>query len=110
MISVQSALKVTCPVCGAGRGVPCIFGHRGKARAQQHPRRISRAMEEKDFWNWVDERLADPTCSMTEQELLDSISLPGWTGRKARNSSARVVQMPARDFKMAAAGDGDEAA
>lgn len=113
MVSRETALRVTCPTCGAGPGAACLIGHRGKARDVQHPRRISRVMEERDFWDWVDRRLSDPDCAgLTEQQFLDRISLPGWTGRKARNRSAapNSACMPIRDFRMAAAGDSDEAA
>jgi hypothetical protein len=35
------------------------------------------------FWRWIDEQLADNP-AMSEQELLDSIKVPGYTGIKAR--------------------------
>lgn len=102
-------MTIACPRCGAPAGAECRRD--GEANTAPHQARIRRAREEADFWSWVDERLADPTCSLTEQELLDSIALPGWSGRKARTAQPRrVIPMPVRDGKLAAAGDYDDAA
>jgi hypothetical protein len=41
-----------------------------------------------DFWEWVDCRLQDPDIAgMTEQEFLNTIRRPGYTGMKARQSA-----------------------
>lgn len=111
MISPEAILKITCPSCGAGPGAPCMKGSRGQVLATQHPSRIGRAIEDRDFWRYVDEELRKNP-GLSEQEFLDKIRMPGWTGRKARTAPApRVVPMPpARDGKKAAAGDYDDAA
>jgi hypothetical protein len=113
MISPESILAVTCPRCGAGPGAPCAVGSKGKLRSVQHPARIGRALDERAFWRWIDERLSYPeNAHLTEQQFLDSIRLPGWTGRKARTKSPapRVIEMLVHDHKRAAAGDIDDAA
>lgn len=110
MLSRAQILNVTCPTCGAAPGTPCLKGNRGKQRAD-HPRRVQRAGEEVDFWNWVDDRVR--MSGRSEQEVLDSIRLPGWTGRKARTRiPAAVIEMPVRmyDRRRASAGDFDDAA
>jgi hypothetical protein len=113
MITAEQALKVTCPRCGAGPGAPCVIGSRGKIIATYHSQRIGRLIDERNFYRWVDEQLALPkNRRFSEQEFLDTIKRPGWTGMKAgTNPPARkVFQMPLRDFGKAAAGDSDEAA
>lgn len=99
---------VSCARCGADAGKPCR-GEFGEPSPVPCMARIRRGREESDFWRFIDDRLADPTCSMTEQELLDSIAQPGWTGRRAR-PPRNVVPMPAppSDFRRAAAGDRDD--
>jgi hypothetical protein len=65
------------------------------------------ANDEADFWAWVDRRLEDAdTAGMSEQQFLDSVKQPGWTGRKARTNlpSGNVVSMPPRDRKTPGAG------
>jgi hypothetical protein len=43
---------------------------------------------------------------MTEQQFLDTVKRPGWTGMKARTAQMREAMPPApRDGKMAAAND-----
>lgn len=40
------------------------------------------------FWEWVDSRLQDPDIvGMTEQQFLDTVKMPGWTGMKARTTA-----------------------
>jgi hypothetical protein len=111
MISLENILAVSCPKCGARAGLECRAFRRA-TRATQHGQRLRRAIEERNFWKWIDTQLADPrNAGMSEQDLLDSVKRPGWMGRKARaNSRTGVVMMPSRDFRKAAAGDSDEAA
>ena len=56
-------------------------------REQQRRTAKQRLDEENEqhFWAWIDERLADPeNAGMTEQQILDTVKVPGYTGRKAR--------------------------
>jgi len=40
---------------------------------------------EQSFWQWVDDRMSEPAnAGKSEQEFLDSVKTPGYTGRKAR--------------------------
>jgi hypothetical protein len=52
-------------------------------RAADRDAQAQRAEWEAGFWKWVEERLAENP-GMTEQQVLDSIKTPGYTGRKAR--------------------------
>lgn len=53
---------------------------------------VTLSQYERDFWDWVDSRLQDPdTVGMTEQQFLDTINRPGYTGRKARNPGLHIV-------------------
>ena len=55
-------------------------------------------------WAWVDRRLAEPdTAGLTEQEFLDTVRTPGWTGMKARTKAAPLPAI--RDRMTAAAND-----
>jgi hypothetical protein len=109
MVSNTSIMAVSCPKCGAAPNSPCTDRH-GVASNGSHFARSRRAAEERDFWDYIDDQIR--TTDRTEQEILDSISLPGWTGRKARTGApaSRVLSMPLRDRKMDAAGDFDDAA
>jgi hypothetical protein len=40
------------------------------------------AEERRNFWLWVDERVKDT--GLTEQQVLDAVKTPGYTGGKAR--------------------------
>lgn len=102
--------SLPCYRCGADAGYECR-GTAGVLREQPHPDRLRRGREEADFWGWVDEQLTLPQNNgLSEQQILDRVAVPGYTGRKARANVPRVVRMPVRDFRRAAAGDGDEAA
>jgi len=57
-----------------------------KRRRQAEQQRKQREDDWAIFWNWVDERVADT--GRTEQEFLDSIRVPGYTGLKARHFPA----------------------
>lgn len=92
MVSSAAILKITCPKCGARPGAPCFVGGKGKLRPVQHPQRIGRAIDERDFWRWVDQQLAAPeNANLTEQQILDRISQPEFAGRKARNAHLAQV-------------------
>jgi hypothetical protein len=64
---------------------------------------------EHNFWCWVDWRLSQPDMAgMTEQQFLDTVKRPGWTGMKARPAQAnKVVPLGGQDRMMAAANDLD---
>jgi hypothetical protein len=105
-------LEVPCTKCDAPPGSGCRALD-GVSRGSFHAVRIRRALEDSEFWAWIDERLADPAnVGLTEQEFLNRINKPGWNNIKARKHGLvrNVVPMPVRDFKKAAAGDSDEAA
>jgi hypothetical protein len=55
---------------------------RARATQQERQSRIQHEEAERWFWQWVDERLEDT--GKPEQEFLDGIRVPGYTGRKAR--------------------------
>lgn len=59
-----------------------------EAKAHEVSRKEMQAVTERydaDFWGWVDSRMQDPdTAGMTEQQFLDGIKQPGYTGRRAR--------------------------
>lgn len=102
MINRQTWISVACPVCGATVGTDCRWD--GGAKPTPHRRRIQRAQEEADFWEYVDHQVR--VTGRSEQQVLDDIRLPGWTRRKARTNppAPRVIAMPVRDGRMAAAG------
>jgi hypothetical protein len=59
-----------------------------RAERQSRESAARNAQWEREFWEWVDQRLHDPdTQGMTEQQFLDTINRPGYTGRKARYGS-----------------------
>ena len=53
---------------------------RERNRVERDKRR--RDDQEREFWLWVDERVADS--GKSEQEVLDAVKIPGYIGRKAR--------------------------
>ena len=53
-----------------------------KVRVKEMANRRMREMQEADFWHWVSDRMADT--GKTEQEILDAVTAPGYTNRKAR--------------------------
>jgi hypothetical protein len=55
-----------------------------KAAAAERAGKKQREEWEVGFWLFVDEQLAENP-EMSEQEFLDSIKMPGYTGRKARS-------------------------
>jgi hypothetical protein len=57
-----------------------------KRRRRDEQQRKQREDNLASFWNWVDERIADT--GQPEQEFLDSIRVPGYTGLKARHLPA----------------------
>lgn len=64
-----------------------IERQKGAALAASSGRQSQTLLGEMDrqFWEWVDCRLLDAdTVSMSEQQFLDTVKIPGWTGRKAR--------------------------
>ncbi len=64
-----------------GQIIDRVFAVR-KARVREMANQIMRQQDEADFWKWVAERVADT--GHTEQQILDSVTAPGYTGRKAR--------------------------
>lgn len=54
------------------------------ARQRERAQRKQRESEWADFWCWVEEQKAES--GRSEQEILDSIRVPGYTGLKARNA------------------------
>jgi hypothetical protein len=58
---------------------------------------------ERYFWQHVEARMKEE--GLSEQQVLDTIKTPGWTGRRARIRREAVYHAtPALDRKMAAAG------
>lgn len=53
----------------------------GKRNAAERMRQ-RREQNERDFWNWID--LHIERSGLSEQEILDRVKTPGYTGRKAR--------------------------
>lgn len=56
--------------------------HRAR-KAQEKANRRESEYREKNFWSHIDD--LKETSGMSEQEVLDSIRVPGFTGRKARS-------------------------
>lgn len=55
----------------------------GHARGLEQTRQLL-AQSEVDFWAWVGDRMA--ATGKSEQEILDAVKVPGFTGRKARTA------------------------
>ncbi len=64
-----------------GQIIDKVFAIR-KIRVRDMAIKLLRDQDEADFWNWVARRIGDT--GQTEQQILDSVTAPGYTGRKAR--------------------------
>ena len=64
-----------------------------KAEAERAQTQELLARYNTDFWKWVDRRMADlDMTGKTEQNLLDSIRVPGYIGLRARQEAASSAQ------------------
>lgn len=55
----------------------------GYTRKQEQRTAADRSKQEEWFWRWVNEQIEDT--GKMEQEVLDGVRIPGFTGRTARN-------------------------
>ncbi len=69
------------PFPSLGQIIDRVFAVR-KARVREMAMQKMRECDEANFWDWVDEQIY--YFGKSEQEILDAVRTPGYTGRKAR--------------------------